>query len=204
MCRRCVLHKARIKRRYSRGRKIILTLIVFALFTAAQFYSMAQDPLTTPITVVPNDITQAPEQMRKTIKLLRAEIESLRTKVTKLERTLQAVSIRDLITKEEQRAEGLQSQLLLVAEKEANLQSQMSAIAEQLRSDNIDQFQVMGSTRPEQVREATDRRLRAEKQRIQSQLDLLQQTRVRLQASLAVADLLIQRLRAQIQSSLTP
>jgi exonuclease VII large subunit len=143
-----------------------------------------------------------PEEMRKTIRRLTTEIEHLRNKVAELERILQFNSVHDRLTKEEQRVENLQAQLLETAEKEAGLQTRMDELNEQLRPENIDHLQVLGSLRPEQVRDATRRRLTGEKQRLQSQLDLLQQNHKRLQASVTVNDLVIQRLRTQLQGTL--
>jgi hypothetical protein len=77
----------------------------------------------------------------------------------------------------------------------------MDQVNEQLRSENIDQLQVMGSVHPEQVRESARRQLSNEKQRIQTQLDLLQHNKMRLQSALSTADLVIQRLQGQLQGA---
>ncbi|HEV7395437.1 MAG TPA: hypothetical protein VGN86_02905 [Pyrinomonadaceae bacterium] len=139
------------------------------------------------------------EQMQKTIDQLTAEVERLRKKVAELEHIRSILNIRDRITKEEQRAEALQAQLLAIAEKETPLQVRMDQINEQVRPESLAQLQVLGSLRPEEVREATRRSLTNEKQRVQNQLDLLQQGRTRLQASLTNCDLVIQRLRLKVQ-----
>ena len=144
------------------------------------------------------------EQLNRTIKRQAAEIAQLRRKVTDLEKLTQACSLRERLTKEEERGEDLQRQLVGVGEKEAPLQSRMAEVTEQLRPENIDSLPIAGSLRPEQVRETTRQRLTSEKTRIQSQLDVLQQTRTRLQSSLSVTDVVIQRLRAQLQSSTRP
>jgi hypothetical protein len=165
--------------------------------------SLAQEPLTQPA-VADKRNQDDPEQMRKTIKRLTAELELLRRKVSEFERTNKLDSIRDRLTKEELRAEDLQRQLVAIAEKEANLQFRMDEVNIQLRPENIDQLQTAGSLRPEQVRETTRRRLASEKHAIQSQLDLLQQNRTRLQSSLSVTDMIIQRLRGKLQSLARP
>lgn len=143
-------------------------------------------------------------QLNKTIKRQAAELAQLRRKVTELEKLTQACSLRDRLVKEEQRAEDLQRQLVGVGEKEGPLQSRMAEVTDQLRPENIDSLPIAGSLRPEQVRETARQRLTTEKTRIQSQLDVLQQARTRLQSSLSAADLIIQRLRAQLQSSTRP
>jgi prefoldin subunit 5 len=58
--------------------------------------------------------------------------------------------------------------------------------------------------RPEEARETVRRRLSAERQGIQAQLDLLRQERARLTASLASADAAIQRLRSRIAETARP
>jgi hypothetical protein len=128
----------------------------------------------------------------------------LRRKVTELEKLTQVCSLRERLTKEEQRAEELQRQLIAVGEKEAPLQSRMGEVTDQLRPEAIDSLPIAGSLRPEQVRETARQRLTTEKTRIQTQLDVLQQTRTRLQSSLSITDQLIQRLRVQLQSSPRP
>jgi len=99
---------------------------------------------------------------------------------------------------EEDRALKLQSQLLTVGEQEANVQSQLDQVNEQLRPENIDNLQIYGSVRPEEVRDATRRKLTTQQRTIQSQLQLILQSRTRLQSSLSTTDLAIQKLRQQL------
>jgi len=164
----------------------------------------AQEPSDRPPTPVDDEKQSSPEQMRKTIKRLHTEIEHLRSKVAELERFRQLNLTQDRLVVEEQRVESLQSQLLDLGEKEAGLQHRMEEVNEQLRPENIDHLPISGSLRPEQVRDSVRRRLTSEKQRIQSQIELLHQNRNRLQSSLTVNELVIQRLRTQLQSSLQP
>jgi chromosome segregation ATPase len=151
------------------------------------------------------------EQMRKTIRQLTAEAERLRSEVERLRRKVaelekyQLISVlRDRMIKEEERGENLQTQLLTLSEKENALQDRLYEIQEALRSENIDNLGTGGSTRPEQVRDSARRRLTSEQQRVQSQLDQERQVSSRLRSSIAENDLIIQRLRSQIQQSLRP
>jgi len=139
--------------------------------------------------------------MRKSIRQLTTENELLHTKVAELERRLKNHSIRDRMVQEEQRAESLEEQLFSIAKEEANLQAQLDDVNEQLRPENIDQLQVMGSLRPEAVRESTRRRLTNKQTRIQTQLQLLEQSRSRIHSSISVTDMLIQNLRMQMQAA---
>jgi hypothetical protein len=142
--------------------------------------------------------------MRTSIKQLTSENEHLRTKIAEFERRLKNHSIRDRMTQEEQRAENLQEQLFSIAKEEANLQAQLDDVNEQLRPENIQQLQVMGSTRPEEVREAARRKFSNQQNRIQAQLQLLQQSRTRIHSSVSVTDMLIQNLRSQMQAAAHP
>ena len=141
------------------------------------------------------------EQMRRSIKQLTTENDYLRGKVAELERRLRNHSIRDRMVQEEQRAENLEEQLFSIAKEEANLQAQLEEVNEQLRPENIEQLQVMGSLRPEAIRESTRRRLTNRQSRIQAQLQLLEQSRSRIQSSISVTDMLIQNLRMQMQAA---
>jgi len=105
------------------------------------------------------------------------------------------------MTQEEQRAEGLEEQLFSIAKEEANLQAQLDEVNEQLRPENIDQLPISGSLRPEAVRESTRRRLTNKQSRIQTQLQLLEQSRTRIHSSISVTDMLIQNLRMQMQAA---
>lgn len=163
-----------------------------------------QEPTTPPAVANTKPVAGDLEQMRTLIKQLTSENEHLRNKIAELERRLKNQSIRDRMTQEEQRAENLEEQLFSIAKEEANLQAQLDEVNEQLRPENIQQLPVLGSTRPEEVREATRRKLSNQQSRIQAQLQLLQQSRTRLHSSISVTDMLIQNLRSQMQAAAHP
>ena len=174
--------------------RLILAMVTAVLLGFISTVCQAQEPTTS------GDL----EQMRNSIKQLTAENEHLRTKITELERRLKNQSIRDRMTQEEQRAENLEEQLFSIAKEEAHLQTQLEEVNEQLRPENIDQLQVFGSLRPEQVRESTRRKLTNKLTRIQAQIQLLQQSRTRIHSSISVTDMLIQNLRSQMQAAAYP
>jgi regulator of replication initiation timing len=171
-------------------RTLILATVTAILVIAASRVTSAQDPASSDI-----------DRLRKVVNQLTTENEHLRAKVADLERRLKNQSIRDRMTQEEQRAENLEEQLFSIAKEEATLQGQLDEVNEQLRPENIDQLPVMGSLRPEQVREATRRKLSSQQSRIQGQLQLLQQNRARIHSSISVTDMLIQNLRMQMQAA---
>jgi hypothetical protein len=185
------------------ARKIILQLLVIGLLVGCSLICAAQEPSNKPMTAS-KPALEGPEDLRRIVKHLRSENEILRVKVSQLEKRIDGLAIRDRLVQEEQRVENLQQQLYAIGEKEAVLQGRLEEISEQLRPENIEQLQILGSTRPEEVRESTRRRLTGEQNRLRSQLELLQQSRVRLQSSLSVTDLLIQSLKSRLQMVLRP
>jgi len=145
------------------------------------------------------------EQLRKTAQQLTVDVDQLKRKVADLDKYRQADYLRDLLMKEEQRAEALQPQMQDTVEKESALQARMDQIDEQLRPENIDQSLAgVGSMRPEEAKEALRRRLTNDKRRLQTQADLLHQNHARLQASLATSDASIQRLRLRLTEAVHP
>jgi hypothetical protein len=159
-----------------------------------------QDPAKKPQPdVVPQSVqTRELEHMRKTNRQLAAEVERLRKKVADLENDRSLNSIHDRISKEEQRAESLQTQLLAIAEKEAVLQTRKDQVTEQLRPENIANLSIAGSLHPEELRESTRRSLTNEMHRIDGQVDLLHQSRTRLQTSLSHVDSDLLHLRSKL------
>jgi hypothetical protein len=139
--------------------------------------------------------------MRETIRRLTAEVERLKRKLATNEQNRHISTIQDHLQKDEQRATDLQAQLLVIAEKETSAQARMDQIDLELQPGNIDNMQTGGSLRPEEVRAATRHRLTNEKHRVQSQLDLLRQGRIRIESSLADTDMAIQRLKMQLQEA---
>ena len=186
-------------------RTFILTAVMVVVAGATSPICHAQAPTTTASPIANTKQADGDlAQMRKVIKQLRTENEDLLTKVAELERRLRNQSIRDRMTQEEQRAENLEEQLFLIAKEEANLQTQLEEVNEQLRPENIQQLQVLGSLRPEEVRESTRRNLTNRQLRIQAQLQLLEQSRGRINSSISVTDMLIQNLRSQMQATYHP
>jgi len=170
-------------------RTLIFAAVIAALVIGGSHRCTAQEP------------TGDLEQIRRTVTQLTTENELLRNRVAELERRLRNQSIRDRMMQEEQRAENLEEQLFSIAKEEANLQTQLEEVNEQLLPENIEQIHVSGSTRPEAVRESARRRLTNRQSRIQAQLQLLEQSRTRIHSSISVTDMLIQNLRMQMQAA---
>lgn len=139
------------------------------------------------------------EQSRETLERLTGEVTRLNRKVDDLEKQRRSDLMQERLTRAEQRAESLQQQLRDVLEKEANLQARRDQLDEQLRPENLErQTSLVGSFRPDEVRDNLRRQLENEKRRVQAQLDVLAQSRTRLETSLANADSVAARLRTQL------
>ena len=143
-----------------------------------------------------------PDETLKTMQTLLDEFGRLNKKVDDLEKERRVDLIQERLTRAEQRAEGLQTQLRDVLEKEAGLQAQMDRVEEQSRPESIErQAALTGTFRPDELRDTIRRQYEAEKRRIRTQLDVLQGSRVRLEAALNNADQLVQRLRTQLDDA---
>lgn len=143
------------------------------------------------------------EQLRKMVRQLSAEVGRLKTEVAKLEKYRQIDYLREQLLKEEQRAEALQRELSDIAARETSLQKRLDEIEPQLQPDRIEQSLAgVGSTRPEENRDAVRNQLSNEKRKIQTQLDQFRQNRVRLQASLSTAEASIANLRQRLSEAM--
>ena len=184
------------------GALLCATLVCVAFLSAASLRKQAEPRNAS----APFAADQADcDQLRKTVQQLTADVDQLKRKVADLDKYRQIDYLRDLLMKEEQRAEALQAQIQDATQKEGPLQTRIDQLDEQLRPENIDQALAgVGSMRPEEAKDALRRRLGNEKRRIQAQLDLLHQSQARLQASLATADASIQRLRLRLTEAARP
>ncbi len=146
--------------------------------------------------------TPESDETMRTMQTLLDEFGKLNRKVDELEKERRADLIQERLTRAEQRAEGLQTQLRDVLEKEAALQAQMDRVNEQLRPESIErQAALTGTFRPDELRDTIRRQLEAERRRIQTQLDVLQGSRTRLETALNNADQLVTRLRSQLDDA---
>ena len=81
----------------------------------------------------------------------------------------------------QERAAGLRTQLADTQSRQAELQARLQQLDEDLKPENIERSLAgVGSTHPEELREARRRQLEIQKKSIQSQLDTLGYGRTRL------------------------
>lgn len=141
------------------------------------------------------------ETTRRTVNRLSRQVDKLTDKINQIEGQQRALVDLERLSRAEQRAEAFRAQLRDVQAKEAELQSRSEQIDYDLKPENIERFSSFsGTTRPEDVRDTRRRQLENEKTRIQSQLNLLYTSRVRLESAIALADTEVERLRARLDT----
>jgi hypothetical protein len=83
----------------------------------------------------------------------------------------------------------LRLQLIEVQEKEGSLRMRAQQLEEELKPENIERSLAgIGSTRPEELREARRRRLAIEQESVKAQLKLVETTKTRLETAIANAE----------------
>jgi hypothetical protein len=88
-----------------------------------------------------------------------------------------------------ERAADLRAHLVEIQAKQAELQTRLAQLEEDLKPENIERSLAgVGSVHPEELREARRRKLEIEKKGVQSQLDVLATSRSRLESAIAAAD----------------
>jgi prefoldin subunit 5 len=92
-------------------------------------------------------------------------------------------------TNAQEKAASLRSQLLELETRQAELQTRLQALDEQMKPENIaSTLAGVGSTRPEDLREQRRRQLEIERNGLQRQLELLNTSHSRLETAVAQAD----------------
>jgi chromosome segregation ATPase len=129
------------------------------------------------------------------------QVNELKEKVNTLQKQQQDLLDLERLTRAEERAESLRKQLEDAAQREADLQRKAEQLDFQLRPENIERdTAVIGSTRPEEVRETRRKMLEAEKNRINELLNKASENRARLEAAVRNADALVEKLRARVET----
>jgi outer membrane murein-binding lipoprotein Lpp len=152
-------------------------------------------------TTRPTDAKDA--ESRREVDQLSTQLKQLNKKVDQMEQQRRTDLIQERLTRAEQRVEALQTQMSEVMEKEANLQSRVDQIDEQMRPENLDrQLATVGTFRPDEARESMRRQLDNEKRRVRAQLDVQAARRQQLESSLVTAQQLAERLRTDLNDAM--
>jgi hypothetical protein len=105
----------------------------------------------------------------------------------------------DLLSKAEQRAEGLRKDLFDRIEKESSLKSRLVQIDEDMRPENIERaLNPYGTTRTAELRDNRRRVLENDRRGTESLLNQTSQSRMKLEEDVKQADALVAKLRARV------
>ncbi len=109
----------------------------------------------------------------------------------------------DILTKSEQRAEGLRKQLFDMIEKESTLRTRIDQLDNEMRPEALERaFATVGSLRPEELRAQKRRSLEIEKRNQEALLIEVQKNRTNIEQSLQRADALVEKLRVRIEKEI--
>ena len=140
------------------------------------------------------------EKTQQTINNLSNQVERLNNKLTQMQEDDRYQLDMERLTRAEQRAEQLRSQLMDVQGKIADFESKLEQIEWALRPENIENSTAgYGSTRPEAARDARKKALESERSRVQAQLKLAENSRSRLEGAVSNADSEVDSLRAKLE-----
>jgi DNA repair exonuclease SbcCD ATPase subunit len=137
--------------------------------------------------------------MQQTIDALSNQVNRLNDKLTQMQENDRSLIDMERLTRAEQRAESVRSQMLDTESKLADLQARMDQVDYALKPENIDRsIAGYGTVHPEDARDSRRSQLENEKSRLQAQISLLENSRTRLQASLSTAETEVDLLRRRL------
>ncbi len=140
------------------------------------------------------------EKTQQTINDLSKQVDRLNNKLTQMQEDDRYQMDMERLTRAEQRAEQLRSQLMDVQAKIADFEARLEQLDWALRPENIEASTAgYGSTRPEAAREARKKQLEGERGRVQAQLKLAETSRTRLEGAVSSADAEVDLLRAKLE-----
>lgn len=109
----------------------------------------------------------------------------------------------DILTRAESRADALRKQLYEMIEKESTVQARLEQIKIDSRSEVIDRsVAMMGSLRPEDLRDQRRKSLEAEKRSLESLLTQIQTNRTSLETNVQKADALVEKVRDKLDKEI--
>ena len=145
------------------------------------------------------------ETLRRSVNRMSRDITRLNDKMSKMEEDQRAIVYMDLLSRAEQRAETFRRQLEDVSEKEAALQARALQIENDIKPESIERaVGLIGTTRPEEMREQRRQQLENERTSVQTRLQQIAASRARLEAALITTDQEIERLRARLNDYINP
>ena len=150
----------------------------------------------------PEATSETPEQKeeaQQTINSLSNQVNKLNDRLSQMQEDDRYQMDMERLTRAEQRAEQLRSQLIDTQAKIADFQSRLEQIEWALRPENIESSTAgFGSTRPEAARDARKKQLEGERARVTAQLKLVESSKARLEVAVGNADAEVDHLRMKL------
>jgi len=170
---------------------------------------LGENPTTqpTPEIVVPEPENKTEEsgEGNASIKELNARIKSLESNKQNQydEKQKRLLLNLDILSRAESRAESLRKQLFEMIEKENTVKSRLEQIQFDSRSEVVDRAVAMvGSLRPEEIRDQRRKSLEAEKRNLESLLTQIQTSRTTLETNVERADFLVEKVRVKLDKEI--
>ncbi len=109
----------------------------------------------------------------------------------------------DILSRAESRAESLRKQLFEMIEKENSVKTRLEQIQYDARPELIDRsVALVGSFRPEELRDQRKKSLEAEKRNLESLLTQIQTSRTTLESNVEKADALVEKVRSKLDKEI--
>src|SRR5215217_5111924 len=143
--------------------------------------------------------TPEQDEMQQTITTLSNQVNKLTDKLTQMQEDDRYQLDMERLTRAEQRAEQLRSQLVDIQSKIADFESRLEQLDYALKPENIERStQGYGTVHPEEARDVRKRQLESERGRVQAQLRLAESSKTRLETAVANADTEVDHLRMKL------
>ncbi len=140
------------------------------------------------------------DKTQQTLNDLSKQVDRLNNKLSSMQEDDRYQLDMERLTRAEQRAEQVRSQLMDVQGKIADFEAKLEQIDYALRPENLDNSMAgYGSTRPEAARDARKKQLESERSRVQAQLKLAETSRSRLEGAVSNADSEVDLLRSKLE-----
>ncbi|MBC7797229.1 MAG: hypothetical protein H7Z37_10190 [Pyrinomonadaceae bacterium] len=167
---------------------------------------------------LPTQPTTEPQTTEETVSTTDAEgetntqIKELNSRIKKLESTKKGEYDQkqqrlllnlDILSRAESRAESLRKQLFEMIEKENSVKTRLEQIQYDARPELIDRsVALVGSFRPEELRDQRKKSLEAEKRNLESLLTQIQTSRTTLESNVEKADALVEKVRSKLDKEI--
>lgn len=200
----------------TRARLLTAALCVATLLCAGSRAQTGRPTNTTPLPTDPAAGAVSADPVANEIALLRKSLQTLNARLREIsEKLLSPDTVKtgdappgkqnpiaqnlDILSRAEQRAEGMRRQLLEITEKETAYRTRMMQLDDDMRSDSIDRsLSGIGTTRTPELRDLRRRQLDNERKGVEILLGQASTNRARLEEDVKQADLLVARIRQRL------